>query len=112
MSEIHHWVKEHPYMTMDEALLQETSRQLENLYEKGTYDDIRTPYYRATNNFERKINEVIAEQTHSLNIKNTEKKEREKRTRIIIRAMERGKRSGAPLYARSNDRSTNTFIEK
>lgn len=77
MSEIHHWVKEHPYMTMDEALLQETSRQLENLYEKGTYDDIRTPYYRATNNFERKINEVIAEQTHSLNIKNTEKKERE-----------------------------------
>lgn len=60
MNEIYHWAEKHPFMQIDETLLQQTSRHLGQLYETHVYETIRAPFFHINNDYQLQVNEKIA----------------------------------------------------
>lgn len=80
LDEIHAWSEKHDFFALDGAVLQQTARDMYQLYEPVNYETIRTPFVRANNEFQLRINEDIA--THNSKHKELENKVNEKQTTL------------------------------
>src|SRR5690625_257168 len=60
LADIHDWTERYPFLMVRDELVQQTSRNMYNLYEPTTYETIRTPFVGVNNDFQMGINETIA----------------------------------------------------
>lgn len=59
LAEIHRWVEAYPFFTVGEAVLQQTSRELNDLYTELRYETIRQPYVHVNHDFQVQGNKKL-----------------------------------------------------
>ncbi len=78
LTEIYHWVEDHPFLNVPETVLQQASRLLGQLYETHSFESVRTPFVQVANDYERHINESIAtKQSEQKQLQNQVKEQEE-----------------------------------
>lgn len=60
LSDIHAWTNQHPFFSVNEELLQQTSRDMYRLYEPTPFETIRQAFLTVNTNYQMGINESIA----------------------------------------------------
>src|SRR5699024_594862 len=60
LSEIHTWAEQHGFLPISDEILQQTARDLYRLYESNSYENIRSPFVEAGNDYQLEINKQIA----------------------------------------------------
>src|SRR5699024_3210746 len=60
LSEFHTWAEQHGFLPISDDILQQTARDLYRLYESNSYENIRSPFVEAGNDYQLEINKQIA----------------------------------------------------
>ncbi|MFD1037074.1 TIGR02680 family protein [Virgibacillus byunsanensis] len=60
LNDIHGWAENHSFLAINEEMLQKTSRDMYQLYDPTTYEQVRNPFVKATNDYQLGINKEIA----------------------------------------------------
>lgn len=114
LNEIHAWTEAHVFFRIDAALLKQTARDIDQLYEDVVYEKIRAPFVNMNHQFQLEVNEKIAmknsewkalqekiaEKADSLSEwKNKQDPEPEQRKEATKEARKQLKKSGMPFIS-------------
>ncbi|GGA66841.1 TIGR02680 family protein [Ornithinibacillus halotolerans] len=66
LNEIHAWIDEYPFFQIDEALLHQVSRSMDQLFEPYSYEVVRAPFIQVNNEYKMSIHEKIATKNSKL----------------------------------------------
>ncbi|RKQ35846.1 TIGR02680 family protein [Oceanobacillus halophilus] len=77
VEQIYRWKDNYSFIHMDETVLQQVSRKMDQLYEPYTYEAIRSPFLEQNNEYQMQTNEKIATERSKVTIVETKISEKE-----------------------------------
>lgn len=107
MNEINTWIETHHYFPITAQVLQQTARDLHQLYEPTPFERIRMPYVQATNDYQLEINEQIATKNSRISAIQQEMTDLEQ-----LRAEWEAKRDPEPPNQREQTKEARRQLEK
>ncbi|CDO03317.1 chromosome segregation protein SMC [Oceanobacillus picturae] len=106
LDEIHRWAADHSFLPIEEKTLQQSARQMEQLYEPLSFETVRNPFVQVSNDFQMDVNQEIATKKSDLSTL-----EKEKTGKEAELAEWKAKRDPEPPNQREETREARKLLE-